>query len=315
LLPKNFYNGAGAGDIFNFGYAGVEFFFVLSGFIMMLVHRKDFGRPDRVGLFLYKRVVRIYPIYWMVLTFLVAIYFAAPGRGPDHARDVGAILASYTLWPTPEGPIMAVAWTLQHEMLFYLLFATVLWNIRFGGLLFGGWMLACLLAIPAYHDLSHPLSFLLKPHNLLFAVGIATALIHDRIAPTPACWLLAFGILVLFGMGTAETIGGVVVFAGLLPLIYGLGSAFVMIGLTRGAVPIPQWLKFLGDASYSIYLVHLPTMNILAAVLKPTGLHTILPPLAMLTLVTVWVTAVGCVVHSGIERPLMALLKPARREK
>lgn len=314
LLPKNFYNGDGAGTIFNFGYAGVEFFFVLSGFIMMLVHRTDFGQPDRVGLFLYKRVVRIYPIYWMVLAFLVAIYFAAPGRGPDHARDWSEILASFALWPTAEGPIMAVAWTLQHEMLFYLLFATVLWNIRLGGLLFGGWMLACLVAVPFYHELSHPLSFFLKPHNLLFVLGIATALIHDRIAPRSARWLFALGAFIFFGIGIAETVGGVVIFAGLLPLIYGLGAALAMIGLTRGGFPIPRWLTFLGDASYAIYLVHLPAMNILAVALKAAGAHHILPPLAMLLIVTLFVSIVGCIVHVMLEKPLLARLKPAHNK-
>ena len=314
LLPKNFYEGAGAGAIFNFGYAGVEFFFVLSGFIMMLVHRRDFGQPDRVGLFLYKRVVRIYPIYWMVLAFLVAIYFAAPGRGPAHARDWSEILASFALWPTAEGPIMAVAWTLQHEMLFYLLFATVLWSVRIGGLLFGGWMLACVLAMPFYQELSHPLSFLLKPHNLLFALGIATALIHERVALKPARWLFVLGTLIFFGIGVAETVGGVVVHASLLPLIYGVGSALAMIGLTRGGYPMPRWLTFLGDASYAIYLVHLPAMNILAVGLKSVRAQDSLPPLGMLFIVTLFVVAIGSIVHLLIEKPVLARLKPMHKK-
>ena len=79
--------GEGAGAAFNFGYAGVEFFFVLSGFIMVLVHRRDFGQPSKALVFMRKRVVRIYPIYWLVMAFLLAIYFVSPGRGPDHARD------------------------------------------------------------------------------------------------------------------------------------------------------------------------------------------------------------------------------------
>ena len=62
LLPSKFYAGEGAGAAFNFGYAGVEFFFVLSGFIMVLVHRRDFGQPSKAVVFLRKRIVRIYPI-------------------------------------------------------------------------------------------------------------------------------------------------------------------------------------------------------------------------------------------------------------
>ncbi|MEM7630716.1 MAG: acyltransferase [Pseudomonadota bacterium] len=309
LLPKNFYDGNGAGAVFNFGYAGVEFFFVLSGFIMMLVHRQDFGRPERMGLFLYKRVVRIYPIYWMVLTFLVAIYIAAPTRGPDHAREPLSILASYLLWPTEDGPIMAVAWTLQHEMLFYLIFATLLWRVRIGAVLFGAWMVACVAALPFYGQITHPLEFFLKPHNLLFAMGIGTALLYDRVAVGTARLLFWAGLALFLGTGVAETVGEVPFPRGPLPLIYGLGAALMMVGLTRGALPSPRWLTFLGDASYSIYLVHLPAMNILAVFLKRAGIHEVLPPLAMLTLVVTLVTVIGCIVHVMIEKPLMAWFK------
>ncbi|WP_299684371.1 acyltransferase [uncultured Tateyamaria sp.] len=309
LLPKNFYDGSGAGAVFNFGYAGVEFFFVLSGFIMMLVHRQDFGRPERVGLFLYKRVVRIYPIYWMVLTFLVAIYLASPGRGPDHAREPASILASYLLWPTEDGPIMAVAWTLQHEMLFYFVFATLLWRVRIGASLFAIWMLACVAALPFYGDLAHPVSFVLKPHNILFALGIATALLYDRVDPGTARALFWGGLVLFLGTGVAETVGQVPFPRGPLPLIYGLGAALMMVGLTRGELPAPRLLTFLGDASYSIYLVHLPAMNILAVFLKRAGIHEVIPPLAMLTLIVGLVTIIGCFVHVLVEKPLMAWFK------
>lgn len=137
LLPTGFYGGQTAGAVFNFGYAGVEFFFVLSGFIMLLVHRRDFGHAEQAGAFLKKRVLRIYPIYWLVLLFLLAIYFASPGRGPDHAREPMAIVTSFLLWPTVQGPIMQVAWTLQHEMLFYLVFAVMILHLRIGIAVFG----------------------------------------------------------------------------------------------------------------------------------------------------------------------------------
>ncbi|MEO1398905.1 MAG: acyltransferase family protein, partial [Pseudomonadota bacterium] len=111
------------------------------------------------------------------------------------------------------------------------------------------------------------------------------------------------------GTGVAETVGEVPFPRGPLPLIYGLGAALMMVGLTRGALPSPRWLTFLGDASYSIYLVHLPAMNILAVFLKRAGIHEVLPPLAMLTLVVTLVTVIGCVVHVMIEKPLMAWFK------
>ncbi|MGB3407802.1 MAG: acyltransferase [Jannaschia sp.] len=308
LLPTNFYAGADAGAGWNFGYAGVEFFFVLSGFIMVLVHRADFGRPKRAPRFLWKRVMRIYPIYWIVMIGLVAIYFASPGRGPDHARDPDAILASFLLWPTAEGPIMQVAWTLQHEMLFYLVFATLLLNFRVGLGIFAAWMLACILAVPVWTDLGHPMAFLLKPHNLLFLFGILAAYAHERVSPAMARACFWSGTILFLGLGLSETLGGLEPSPALMPLGYGVGAAFAVVGLARGGLPAPKWLVFLGDASYAIYLVHLPAMNVFAVFLKRAGLQDILPPLAMLALVTGLATLAGAILHVFVEKPLIRTL-------
>lgn len=309
LLPTKFYDGAGAGLGFNFGYAGVEFFFVLSGFIMVLVHRKDFGQPPLAVRFLRKRILRIYPIYWIVLTALIAIYFASPSRGPDHAREPLAILSSYLLWPTTDGPIMQVAWTLQHEMLFYLVFALLIVKLRFGLVVFGAWMLACVVALPMGEDMAYPLNFLFKPHNLLFLFGIIAALVYQRTTRSVARMSFFLGTGLFLAIGLAETVGGLEPPRSLLPLGYGLGATLAVIGLAQGNLPAPRWLTFLGDASYAIYLVHLPVMNIAAVGLRAAKLHEVLPPLAMLALITVIVTIVGALVHVFLEKPLMQALQ------
>jgi len=315
LLPTNFYAGAGAGKIFNFGYAGVEFFFVLSGFIMVLVHRRDFGRPAQAGAFLRKRILRIYPIYWLVLGFVIAIYFMSPGRGPEHARDPSAILTSLLLWPTPEGPIMQVAWTLQHEMLFYLVFMLLIINLRVGLVIFGLWMAACILALPRYSSIDFPADFVLKPHNLLFVFGIAAAIAYGRFSVTQARTSFWFGTVLFLGLGLGETVGGVTLPPAFLTLGYGLGATMAVIGLAGGNLPAPRWLALLGDASYAIYLVHLPAMNILAVGLRAAGVHQFLPPLAMLVLITVLVTGIGILVHLIVEKPVTASLGNRRQAK
>src|SRR5436305_9906897 len=69
------------GRVFDFGYAGVDFFFVLSGFLMMHVHAQDFGQPRKLGAYCWKRFTRIYPAYWVVLALIVPVYFLLPGVG------------------------------------------------------------------------------------------------------------------------------------------------------------------------------------------------------------------------------------------
>src|SRR5438105_10339285 len=64
IFTKYFVGERPVGRVFDFGYAGVDFFFVLSGFIMLHVHRDDLGRPKRLGRYLWKRCTRIYLPYW-----------------------------------------------------------------------------------------------------------------------------------------------------------------------------------------------------------------------------------------------------------
>ena len=143
ILPDKLYDGATAGASFNMGYAGVEFFFVLSGFIMYYIHVNDFGVPERAGRFLRRRILRIYPIYWVILIGLLGIY-AVTNSGPSHAFDPFSLVTSFLLIPTPDFPIMRVAWTLIHEMLFYIVFVAMIFSRVGGAAIFGLWMLACI---------------------------------------------------------------------------------------------------------------------------------------------------------------------------
>src|SRR4051794_15071476 len=75
------------GHVFDFGFAGVDFFFVLSGFIMMHVHGRDIGQPRAFASYLWKRFSRIYPAYWIVFAAILPVYFLVPSFGLGHERD------------------------------------------------------------------------------------------------------------------------------------------------------------------------------------------------------------------------------------
>ena len=64
-------------SVTQYGILGVNFFFVLSGFIILMAHYKDIGQPRSVGSYAYRRVIRIYPIYWVFL----ALYLAGSALG------------------------------------------------------------------------------------------------------------------------------------------------------------------------------------------------------------------------------------------
>ncbi|MGB7243653.1 MAG: acyltransferase [Sulfitobacter sp.] len=308
ILPERiFKDGTQAWSGFNMGYAGVEFFFVLSGFIMVYIHQRDFDKPDRAWRFMRKRVTRIYPVYWVILAALVMLYNLVPSRGPETAREASAVLAAFALVPEGRAPILEVAWTLQFEMFFYLIFAGMILAFRPGVWLFVIWMAMCFAGL--FIDFENmPWRFLFSPYNIVFLTGILAALGYHRLPEHAAVPLILIGLLVFFATGLSEAVGTMIWHTGLRTVIYGLSAGAVVAGLARTAEQTnrktPKSFVFLGDASYSIYLVHVPAMSLASLIFVEMGI-TSLPPLPVLIGAVVFGTIAGIAVHLTIERPFM----------
>ncbi len=164
--------------------AGVDIFFVISGFIMVHASASLFGRPGAASLFLKRRLIRIVPLYWLMTIVVAAIAFAAPAMVTDGAPGLEAILASLLFWPhaRPDGsvqPVLSLGWTLNYEMLFYALFAAALAlgrGARATVLVTTG-LLALLLAAGALAG-ALPWTFWGRPIVLEFALGMGVGLMR-----------------------------------------------------------------------------------------------------------------------------------------
>lgn len=290
---------------FRMGHSGVDFFFVLSGFIIAHIHMGDVGRPERLGRFALKRLVRIYPVYWVALALMVAPLFVSAGFEPDASRSPIDILASAALWPTAESPHLKVAWTLRHEMLFYLLFASLLWARKAGLVLLGLWFGGCAIWTLIGTDV-FPAAFFFSTYNLLFLFGMASAWLLGRVRIPHAAWVATGGVLVFALSGWLDVAYGE---SRVLTLAYGVGATLAILGFvelerSRG-LRTPPALKVLGDASYSIYLIHYLALSAGAKLAFALGIAAVLPtPVAYLGMV-VGATAVGLVFRWGIEKPLV----------
>ena len=130
---------------FDLGAYGVDFFFVLSGFIIMHAHRDESGRAARIGHYLFKRFTRIFPAYWPIGLGVLGMYALLPDLSASGGRTFST-LSSVLLLPADQPPALSVAWTLVHELMFYVLF--MLWFVSrrafWGGLLV--WVAAIVLA-------------------------------------------------------------------------------------------------------------------------------------------------------------------------
>lgn len=265
------------GLIVDNGYAGVDLFFVISGFIMVYVTGKVLPRPMTSLAFLFARAARIYPLWWLFALLMMGYFYITLGTpwDPGDARSLGDsnfvashpwlhLGLSFALLPQPAWPVYGLGWTLVHEMHFYLVFALIILLPR----RFLPWVLALWAAgvtAGALAGLAGPyainyLTLAVHPLSLEFIGGCAAGLLvmsGRRFRPLLILILGSGALLaslILQGQETTFTlIWGRVLWFGLpsIAIIYALASLEA-----DGRIEAPRWLVTLGDWSYAIYLSH-----------------------------------------------------------
>jgi exopolysaccharide production protein ExoZ len=323
MRVEHFSGHVGLGRIFDFGYVGVDFFFVLSGFIITYVHYAEIGQRDRMPRYLWRRFTRIYPIYWVLLLFVMALTTLgkiALGKEVGDLLGFSDLAGTVLLLPsTGEPKYIGVAWSLQFEVMFYCMFCLFFLSRRAGILVFSAWGGFVLAKVFGLTSQELPL-FLGSAHCLQFLFGVVVGASARYYSPRMhslsalAIALAIFAAVVLFEvygpLGRHSSIGR---------LLLGLASAWVLAVLvalenTR-SVTTPRWMARMGAVSYSIYLGHIAFINLAYAVLLKLGVYHALPE-ALVFLIAVSVALfVTCLVGFYIELPLVHKLKDCWRSK
>ena len=300
------------GGIERFGHAGVDFFFVLSGFIILFVHWGDVGRPAQMARYVERRCTRIFPLYWVML----AIYVALAMIGSQKARfGLPTLAANVTLSPFAGEPILGVAWTLQHELLFYGLFAFAIASRSLAVLVFGAWFALVVAVWIGLFDVSSTgwARVATSTYNLQFLMGMgAAAITHLARLPNPRTFAVV-GAVAFFAVGIAESRGLVDGYGDAARLYFGAAAFLLVIGLAENernsSAPVPRWLGVLGKASYAIYLGHLLAIGIAWKVLARLELTTRLHPSALHVLLIGTGLVGGIVLSLVVEYPLMRVAR------
>ncbi|MFL5287922.1 MAG: acyltransferase family protein [Rhodopila sp.] len=299
--------------------AGVDIFFVISGFVIVHASASLFTVPGGSREFLRRRLIRIVPLYWLMTTLFLIAALLRPAAVHGSVGGPAYILASYLFlpWPRPDGlpqPAFELGWTLNYEMFFYLVLAPFLRLPRLWAVVGSASCLSLLVAANQWHGFGLlALQFWVDPIVLEFVVGMGLALAVARGLALPG-WL-RLGMVAAAGLGLhllADTDPGWRVTS------YGACGALLVAAAVTGRRPerpgtAMRILVRLGDASYALYLCHPFVMRgftLLGAQFGPptegSGIVYIVLSLAAAQLCAL-------AINARFERKLSAMLKTRRR--
>ncbi len=318
------------GSVWTAGVSGVDLFFVISGFIMVWVAGDWVPGSSSSLKFMFSRVLRIYPLWWLFAAVTAAYFAFATGVPWDVDRvssDDGPIhlVKSFLLLPQSPPPVLTLGWTLIHEMYFYVVFALILLlPLKARKPAFVLWALlivaSTVLQLTGF-SATNLLSLALFPLTLEFLMGSAVA------------WLVLSGHTrfggAALGLGLAGLVYAVMavdftVASDFQPvhrmLAYGPAYALIVYGLVsleqRGHLTrlIPGFLVTVGDWSYSLYLCHILVITAIARAFIPVfDVAGPIDNLAFLLLASAAALLVSGLTYTCFEKPIVQRTRGLRK--
>ncbi|WP_420134044.1 acyltransferase family protein [Rhodopseudomonas sp.] len=295
-------------------HSGVDIFFVISGFVMYMMAADQFGHPGAAAAFIRRRLIRVAPLYWAFTLLAVLTVVVLPDRVQSTQLSLPHITASllFVPWRAPSGglvPPLSVGWTLNFEILFYIVFAFGLFFRRAIGLT----------AIVA----------------ILFALMVPRLLFPNAVGDQLDAWGFPITVEFLFGIfigrmylanvrmsgitRTAMVVGALLALsvgnqAGLNAFqdrwfFWGVPAAAIVAATVLGRdLPDRRWSRVLvlfGNASYALYLSHLFTLRAVGVVWSSLHLNSVA---AYFTLAVASSVLMSIAVYLWFERPLLTWL-------
>lgn len=320
---------------------GVDLFFLISGFIMVHTTRDSDGSPHYVAGFLVKRATRIWPLWVISLAALIASQMD-PAFFTEPAKRIW-LLRSLVFLPTPGvaadaapvygAPVLGVGWTLNYEMYFYAFFGTSMLFGRWRWAALFAWVIATVLLLPLlsghlaglrdwwdffacdryYHYPIQYLNLVSSPLILLFVAGVLIGLLYharmpplrSRILPAALAGIAVLLVAMQFVFAFRPYHGVLQWGLSLIPLLLACALASKWV-----EIPVPAWLRYLGDISFSLYLWHPIVIGIVFAAFGEHGQSRGMMWIAVVVAL-VAALAVSAVSHRFIEHGLSDSLRRA----
>ena len=289
------------------GYLGVDFFFILSGFIIAYSSSRSIQNGGRWIDYVISRVQRIYVPYLPVGISMLALYYFLPEVSQGQ-REFSAF-SSLTLLPQPDPPALSVAWTLVHEIIFYAIFSVVF--VSRGLLVAIGMLWVAAISVSALWD-QDPVAgwwYFLNPINLCFFLGVGVFYLTQANAPSRERTILFIVIaaIILFVEVPSEQPNR--------PLLSLAFASLIVVSLSDTARRFApgKMIVFFGAASYAIYLVHDPLISVFVRIIQFSAPK--INPIIAIGIISFSAVSMAILYHAGFEKPVLRILGSWRRER
>ena len=305
------------GGIFAFGGSGVDIFFVLSGFIITYTSMKALNNPSNFVGFLRRRFIRIFIVYWIITSIFLLLQQLLPSfYNSLYEYSIFNVLSTYLLLPE-HTMVNGVSWSLSNEVFFYFLFSLafiirqkrLLWILSAAYLL-----LLIILPLSGFNpETSNKwIRLAIMPMNIDFFMGILAALVIPKLPSRFSIPLIILGIVLFVVSAIYFSNGNSMENYFRRVLLFGIPSFLIITGIVsyelNKMVKVPGILVSLGEASYSLYLLHLPVMAAGVGILAKLNLQAGMAIHAAVIVLLIGVCLGSILFFKWIEKPLISRL-------
>lgn len=292
------------------GKYGVDFFFVLSGFIIAYTSNYKYNKASAYKKYIINRILRIYIPYIPIGYFLLFLYTNFPELSNANHSDISYI-TSLTLFPNGF-PALGVAWTLVFELMFYLLFSITFFSKKVWNWFLIVWLLLIVynnFIVDVISDQKTFLNVFLSMYNLEFIMGyFLSILIIKKIKWN---YVLVVSIFMLFTiLSLILKYNKMILFKFSDHIFIGIVSfLLIYISITFFNPKLKQSSVFMmiGNATFSIYLIHNP-LKVILIKLCP-HVETLFGNIVVLFFVTICCLIAGYIYYLIFEKYFMNMVK------
>jgi len=299
--------------IFSLGHIGVDLFFVISGFVIVSVTRGLFSQYASIKTFIFKRITRIFPLYWFYTILLLAAYCII---GTDFGK-LAANYRSFLLLPQSKLPVLDIGWSLIHEMHFYFIFALlmflnekhlikvlILWAVLVtaGNIFFESFALGWNL---------YYLKLSIDPLTIEFILGcIVAKLTYNNHKINPEIIFIS-GLILLTICGTIYS--NIDYNRWARTLLFGFPFAMIIYGSVTmeksKSIVFPSLLRKVGDASYSIYLSHTIIIMAVGRIWRLNNFDGFVDNIIFSIIMLILIVGFGFFSYRFVERPILVFFR------